>query len=79
MAEESDAPRSLSELRRDPNVLHIIRWLLEDRSRTLPSPGDEAAMSELVQATGISIEFARVLMARAYGDLSAGDTARLLT
>ena len=79
MAEDSDAPRSLSELKRDPNVLHIIRWLLEDRSRTLPSPDDEDAMTELMQATGISVDFARVLMARAYGDLSAGDTGRLLT
>ena len=79
MVEDTDAPRSLSELKRDPNVLHIIRWLLEDRSRTLPSPDDEAGITELVQATGISVEFAHVLMARAYGDLSAGDTGQLLT
>ncbi len=79
MATREDEPASLSDLRQDPHVLSIIRWLLEDASRTLPLPDDADAIDDLIQATGISAEFTHALMARVYGELSGGDAVRLLT
>jgi hypothetical protein len=56
-----------------------MRWLLEDRTRTLPQPDDVAAINELAQAIGKSPEYTQALMLRAASGFSGGDTVRLLT
>jgi hypothetical protein len=79
MATIEDEPDSLSDRRQDPHVLRLIRWLLEDASRTLPLPDDAEAIDDLIQATGISPEFTQALMARVYGEGSGSEAAHLLT
>jgi hypothetical protein len=56
-----------------------MRWLLEDRSRTLPQPDDDVGINELAQAIGKSPEYTQALMLRAVSGFSGGDTVRLLT
>ncbi len=71
--------RSTQESRRDAHLLRIMRWLLEDRTRTLPQPDDVAAINELAQAIGKSPEYTQALMLRAASGFSGGETVRLLT
>jgi hypothetical protein len=65
--------------KRDPIMLSIMRWLMEDDTRTLPLPEDDAGIKELAQAIGKSPEFTRALMAWAHSGESDGDTLRILT
>lgn len=79
MSTQNGEPRLPRDPRRDPHLLSVMRWLLKDKTRTLPRPEDEAGVNELAQAIGKSPEYTRALMVGVYGDLSGGDTVRLLT
>ena len=78
MSTQDDEPRLPNDLKRDPIMLRLLRWLMEDKSRTLPQPDDETGVAELARAIGKSPEYTRALMEKVYGDQSSLDTLRIL-
>jgi hypothetical protein len=78
MSEQEKGPRSPRDPKRDPVMLSILRWLSEDRTRTLPLPDDEAGIKILAQAIGKSEEYTSDLMAWVYGSQTDNDTLRIL-
>jgi hypothetical protein len=64
---------------RDPTMFKIMRWLIADKSRTLPSPHDDAGIQELAQAVGKSPEYIRKLMAWNLDDRPDDYTPMVLT
>lgn len=79
MSIQDEAERLAEGPKRGRVMLKILRWLAEDRSRTLPLPDDEAGVSELAQAIGQSVQVTRALIAWADGELPDEDTLRILT
>jgi hypothetical protein len=78
MSPQDDKPVIPKDPKRDPVMLSILRWLMEDKGRTLPTPDDEEGIQELARAIGKSPEYIRALMAWSYGDKTDSDTFRIL-
>jgi hypothetical protein len=78
MSTRDDALEVSANSDRDPTIFKILRWLAEDRTRTLPHPDDSAAIQELAEAVGKSPEYICELMVWNFGDRPEGYTPELL-
>lgn len=79
MSTHSDELQLPKDPKRDPVMLSVMRWLMEDKSRTLPQPDDDAGVAELAHAIRKSPEYTRALVEQLYGGRADSDTLRILT
>ena len=61
-----------------PVMLRILRWLMEEKGRTLPDPDDEDGVQELALAVGKSPDVIRTLLVQSTGDGPGADTLKIL-